>query len=233
MVMKVVILSIFINFLALSSVEASRGRIVGGSIARDGQFPYQAAIMEAIDGFVCNGFIINEFFIGTSAFCVMDYQSNEIEALVGTTSLIHGGSVYRIAQIILHNGFVPSIHLNDVAVIRTNLEITFTDKIRPINLGAILVNPGATVTLSGWGKTSHLHVQVSENLNSIQMQVITNSDCQARLTAMGQNPNVVFDNNFCTFNGIGQGACIGDAGSPIVISNQVVGINSWDDFCGL
>lgn len=50
---------------------------------------------------------------------------------------------------------------------------------------------------------------------------------------MGHDPGVVFDTNFCTFNEIGQGSCHGDAGSPIIINNQIVGFNSWDEFCGL
>lgn len=230
--MDVKILLLFV-LLGLSSAEPLRGRIVGGSLAGAGQFPFQAAIRKSLDEFICNGFIINEFYIGTSAFCVKDYVPNELEVLLGTNSLSSGGVVYRISEITLHPTFVADLHLNDVAVLRTDSQIVFDTRVRAINLGTSIVVGGATVSISGWGKTSHLHVQVADGLNFILKQVLTNSDCIARVSAMGRNPNVVFDNTFCTFNGVGQGNCLGDAGSPIVMNNQVVGINSWDDSCGL
>jgi trypsin len=227
--LKFIVLSILLGF---SSAEPIRGKIVGGSNADSHQFPYQSAIRQINGRFVCNGFIINEFFIGTSAFCMMDQRANQIEALLGTTSLTTGGWIFRITQIILHNGFDASIHLNDVAVVRTNVPIRFSPIIRSIALGADFVQPGATVTISGYGMSSHLHNSVGANLNFIRKQVLTNFDCISRLNSNGQNGNLVFGNNFCTYNGVGQGIC-GNAGSPIVISDRVVGINSWDEFCGL
>lgn len=228
---------LFIVFILLrfSSSEPLRGRIVGGSLADASQFPYQAAIRELNQNFICSGFIINEFYIGTSAFCVMDYRPNEIEILVGTNRISSGGGgwVFRVSRITLHNAFQAALHLNDVAVIRTNVPIRYSPRVRSIVLGSDFVNPGSTVTISGFGKNSHLQNEASENLHFIRKQVLTNTDCASRLLQNGENPNIVFGNNFCTFNGIGQGTCIGDAGSPVVMNNEVVGIVSWDDFCGL
>lgn len=236
MVVKISVLFVVLSTLALHVLGGSvqrEGRIVGGSFAREAQFPWQAALVEESGDYICNGFIINQFWIGTSAFCVYEYVSERIEAIVGTTSWKNGGDRYRISEIVIHESFIPSVHLNDVATLRTQQEIAFNDKTRPGVLGAILVNPGATVTQSSFGKTSHLQELVSEALMYVDLQVITKPDCQSRLTALGHNAGVVFDSNFCTFNRIGQGSCHGDAGSPIVMSNQIVGFNTWDSFCAL
>lgn len=235
MVAKIVTLFFVLSTLTFHTFGyvQREGRIVGGNYARESQFPWQAAIAEESGEYICNGFIINEFWIGTTAFCVDAHREATIEAIVGTSSWRFGGVRYRISEIVIHDSFIPSIHLNDVAALRTQQEIAFTDKIRPGTLGANLVNPGATVTQSSFGKTSHLQDSVSEVLMYVDLQVITKSDCQARLTALGHDAGIVFDSNFCTFNRIGQGSCHGDAGSPIVMNNQIVGFNSWDQFCAL
>jgi trypsin len=230
--MEVKLLCFFI-FLRLTLGEPLRGRIVGGSIAESDQFPYQAAIIQLNRDFVCSGFIVNEFYIGTTAFCVKDFLPNQLEALLGSNSLTRGGWLFRITQITLHDAFEATLHLNDVAVIRTNVPIRASPRIRSIVLASNFLNPGSTVIISGFGKNSHLHNEVAADIHFIRKQVITNSDCSSRLIQNGENPNVVFGNNFCTFNGIGQGTCTGDAGSPVVMNNQLVGIVSWDTFCGL
>jgi secreted trypsin-like serine protease len=224
------------TFLHVSSTEPIRGRIVGGSKVDSYQFYYQAAIREiTTKNFICSGFIINEFYIGTTAFCMMNYLPTQIEALLGTSQISNGGGgwLYRINNIKTHYAFDPAVHLNDVAVIKTNVKISFTIIINSIELASEFLEAAQTVTISGFGKSSHLEEEISENLYFIRKQVITNSDCYSRLYQIGEDPNVVHGNNFCTFNGIGQGTCLGDAGSPVTMNNQIVGIVSWDNFCGL
>lgn len=235
MVARILILFLIFSSPPLQSPGSAQqqGRIVGGNYARESQFPWQAAIVERTN-YICNGFIINEFWIGTTAFCVDGRVGADLEAIVGTITWNAGGMRYRISEMKIHPGFVPSLHLNDVAALRTQQHIAFSDKIRQGTLGAVLVNPGATVTQSSFGKTSHLAESISDVLMFISLQVITKADCQARLSALGHDPGMVFDSNFCTFNRIGQGACHGNSGSPIVnANNQIVGFNTWDEFCGL
>lgn len=180
---------IVISFLILCplvfdslGLAQSQSRIVGGNFARESQFPWHAAIVEVESGnYICNGFIINELWIGTTAFCVSEYSASAIESVVGTVVWRSGGTHYRISEIVLHNSFIPSIHLNDVAALKTTQEIVFTVNIQPGTLGAVLVNPAMVVTQSSFGKTSHLQETVSDALIYINLQVLTNSDCQARL----------------------------------------------------
>lgn len=37
----------------------------------------------------------------------------------------------------------------------------------------------------------------------------------------------IFQTTLCTNNPIGQGACVGDSGSPVTFRNTVVGLVSW------
>lgn len=221
--------------LRFISCEPLRGRIVGGTKADQYQFPYQVAIRDSSKNFICSGFVINEFYIGTSAFCVKDYQPYQIEALLGTTQISRGGGgwIYRIIQINIHYAFDVALQLNDVAVIKPNVKISFTYRVKPIELSSDYLNQDETVTISGYGKNSHLNDGVSDNLHFIYKQVISNDNCYSRLLQNGENANVVFNNKFCTFNGVGEGTCSGDIGSPITLNDQLVGIVSWDRFCGL
>ena len=53
--------------IALASAAPNLGRIVGGTAAKSGQFPYQVALQ--LDGFFCGGSIISDRWILTASHC--------------------------------------------------------------------------------------------------------------------------------------------------------------------
>lgn len=67
-------------------------------------------------------------------------------------------------------------------------------------------------------------------MKAIPLDVLTNSDCRAR--SSGNIATMIGANNLCTYTRAGQGACIGDAGSPLIINYRLHGIASWGFPCG-
>lgn len=45
------------------------------------------------------------------------------------------------------------------------------------------------------------------------------------------NPRFSDSKKFCTKNAKGKGLCIGDAGSPLVAHNKLIGVASWSSYC--
>lgn len=71
--------------------------------------------------------------------------------------------------------------------------------------------------------------QMSQNLKWIQLNAITNLNCNARIALgliIGEIPLGVRRNQICTFNGPTQGLCYGDSGSGLMLFGEVIGIVS-------
>lgn len=61
------------------------------------------------------------------------------------------------------------------------------------------------------------------------MYTIDNDECRDRHT----NPfaNFVHNSTLCAFRKIGQGACHGDSGGPLIAGRKLVGLVSWGNPC--
>lgn len=85
------------------------------------------------------------------------------------------------------------------------------------------------MVLSGWGRRVYLGV-VSNTLQFLESSTITNAACASALSEVDYS---VYPNQICTFTRSGQGVCIGDYGSPLVINDVLVGVVSWGYHCGI
>lgn len=73
--------------------------------------------------------------------------------IVGTNSLSKGGAIYKVDKFIIHD-FDPSMILNDIALIRTDRDIEFNDKVQPIKISDHNFHlHGDPAVLTGWGYT--------------------------------------------------------------------------------
>lgn len=130
------------------------GRIVGGDIAQQGQFPYQVSFRDVAIGHTCGGAIISTRWALTAQHCTVPYVNN-LEDLVVVTAghTIQSGVEYPIERIVQHENFVPGTLTNDVAVVRTAFVIQFGEHVVVISLGPNFVGAGIQSRVSGWGST--------------------------------------------------------------------------------
>lgn len=73
------------------------------------------------------------------------------------------------------------------------------------------------------------HPQMSPNLRWIQLNVITNLNCNARIALailIGEIPLGVRSSQICTFNGPTQGICYGDTGAGLLLFGEIIGVVS-------
>jgi trypsin len=184
------------------------GRIVGGSTATPGQFPYQVSLRSLANGHFCGGFLINSRWIGSAAHCTINRSGGNTLAVVGAQNRISGGITHSVVRIVNHPNYSGNTLANDISVLQTTNDIIETATVRRISLGSAFVTAGFS-TASGWGQTSNPGSAAAE-LQFVQVEVITNEQCRARLSAA--QAARILDSTICTTSPINVGLCMGDSG---------------------
>ncbi|XP_066251746.1 brachyurin-like [Euwallacea similis] len=205
--------------------ESPIGRIVGGTVATRNGFPYQVALIINNSGF-CGGSIISNQWVLTAAHCIDSATSVQVIAGAHNPSTtVNEPTQVRIAAEArtVHKEWNRQTLSNDVALLRAS-EIPITnDGISAIQLAASDSGTfaGSTATLTGWGRTSDASNSIAQELQVVELPVITNAVCQSSFG------NIVQEQHVCTSGAGGRGGCNGDSGGPLVVNGIEIGIVSF------
>ncbi|XP_049299573.1 brachyurin-like [Anopheles funestus] len=218
-------------------------RIVNGQEATPGQFPYQIALLSNFPTGtgLCGGSVLTNNYILTAAHCVI---SGATTLALGGTAIIgaHNRNVveptqqridFTTAGIVAHPGYTPTNIRNDVAVVRLNSPITFTDRIQPARLPGRSDTRqfgGFTGTVSGFGRTSDASQATSAVVMFTSNPVMTNADCIASWNSVLIEPQ-----NVCLSAEGGRSSCNGDSGGPLAVQDGgslQIGIVSFGSAAG-
>ena len=126
-------------------------RIVGGTEASAGSWPWQISLMKNGDHF-CGGSVIAPRWVLTAAHCVEGERPADVQVLVATQDLEAGGRRIAVEAIRVHEGWDASAMENDIALLKLA---------RPAGVSAVAVAnarrtaaataPGTLATVTGWG----------------------------------------------------------------------------------
>ncbi|XP_022909827.2 brachyurin-like [Onthophagus taurus] len=203
-------------------------RIVGGSVVPANSIPYQAAlIVTAQTGtYLCGGALISPTNVLTAAHCLAG--ASQVQVRLGA----HFWNINEATQqrfittnFIVHAGYDDELVINDLAMITLPTAAILNDYVQLATLpsysdiGYSFV--GYWGRVSGWGVISDATQQGSENLRSVETEIITNLACN--ISFLGG----IVATHICTSGFEGLGACSGDGGGPLVIGNKLVGIVSF------
>ncbi|XP_053689216.1 brachyurin-like [Sabethes cyaneus] len=198
------------------------GRIVGGYVATPGQFPYQVALVSQFPegGALCGGSVLSANFILTAAHCVDQASGGTV--ILGAqdrTDAAEAGQVripFVQSGIYYHQEWTPELIRNDIATVRMQSPVTFSDRIQPVTLPtwSDVENDfsGITGTVSGFGRFSDDIPEASNILRYVDNPIQTNTACNIRFLGLIQPENI------CLSGDNGRGACSGDSGGPLTIS---------------
>lgn len=145
------------------------GFILGGTSAREADWPWHAAIFKRqrseLEAYICGGTVISENFILTAAHCTVVFREVlSPESFIVKLGLHNKSSpsehsrTYEIVEVIRNDAFSIDNLKNDIALLRTEADITFSDYIQPICLwpqersdlnSVISLSTGGSVV--GWG----------------------------------------------------------------------------------
>jgi len=121
---------------------------------------------------------------------------------------------------VYHPQYNPQTTLNDIAVIKLEKPIKFSDTVQPICLPATgeKVADGAQAVVAGWGLTKEGGYDTSNILLQVGVPVIGSSDCARSYSSQG----IRIDANAMLCAGLKQGgkdSCQGDSGGPFVLKS--------------
>ncbi|KAL6476704.1 hypothetical protein MHYP_G00152030 [Metynnis hypsauchen] len=203
--------------LAVCGVASLNTRIVGGQDASPGSWPWQVSLQDN-DGHFCGGSLINSNWVLTAAHCFPSSDASQVTVYLGMQALSSSNpnSVSRsVSQVIVHPNYSTPTHDNDIALLRLNSSVTFTNYITPVCLaaaGSTFFN-GTLTWVTGWGNiASGVSLPSPGTLQEVQVPIVGNRKCNC-LYGVGQ----ITDNMVCA--GLlagGKDSCQGDSGGPLV-----------------
>lgn len=211
-------------------------RIVGGTLAAEGAWPWQVAIYtEAQTGYhiVCGGSIIHERWIMTAAHCISSTDSSKYFVVEGTnrvdratkaTRSTRGRSI-KVERIIAHESYNSKTIANDIALIK----LASPAKSKPVRLSfgahAPLETPGQMASVTGWG----LLRAFDKNWKDFTTQeLVSQGDPRYFTDRLMQVDLPLIDCSIAPYKNVdqrhicagyaegGKDACRGDSGGPLV-----------------
>ncbi len=212
------------------------GRIIGGTVAADGAWPWAAAMVQRgqnnIDGHICGGALIRSNVAATAAHCMDDgYTASDLAVVLGRNNLNNsGGEVINVSRILIHPNYESGAYETDLALLFLEEEssqalLTVIDQGDPSGLAAA----GVTATAVGWGDTDGSGTYLPE-LRQVQLPIWSTADAQAvwgssltsTMLAAGLEEG-------------GKDTCTGDSGGPLMVPDGsgwvLAGITSFGDGC--
>lgn len=213
-------------------------RIVGGSPAPIGAYPWQISIgisnVPSSIGHSCGGSVINERYIVTAAHCVDgSTQPSGLQITYGTNILSLANKTSAVEKIILHKKWDRLSMDHDVALLRLPSPIDAVPiKLLTSEEAQTLFPVGVLATVSGWGLKNEFG-SVSDVLHHVGVQVVSNDECSAPNSYPGQITGRMACAGFATG---GKDSCQGDSGGPLMVFDQkggfvLAGIVSWGEGC--
>lgn len=231
-----------------ASAESNLGRIIGGDLAADGEYPFLVAIgySTTVDSTTsysinCGGTLLSDKWVVTAAHCVEDITTPED---VATLFVVHGtnsidplvpDNMVSVSQVKVHSDFRdPVTYNNDIAL----LELSESVSEDPIDAVSTTATPyyttGTMATVSGWGDTTGSG-DYSDLLRDVPVPMVDYSVCEA---AYANSSSPTSTNMICAgYQEGGKDACQGDSGGPLFVNNNgsysLIGIVSYGTGCAL
>jgi len=208
--------------LNAASRSVAQRRIVGGSEAGFGSFPWQAYIR--IGTSRCGGSLVNEWYVVTAGHCVARARPSQVRITLGEYVLKSNaeplpGRTYGASDIKVHPyfKFTPQADRFDVAVVRLNHRVDMAPHISPLCLPPKGMSMhGLNGWATGWGALQPGSRLRPKTLQVVDVPMIDNRECEHWHRDKGINV-IIYDEMICAgYYGGGKDSCQGDSGGPLM-----------------
>jgi len=220
------------------SKPASKPKIIGGQETAPHGWPWQVLIFVNMKQqndswasarninstkrvkrmFHCGGSIISNEYILTAAHCIFvagqRIPDETFSFFVGRHNKekeTESGSQALLAEkIIIHEGYKPPNHADDIALIKVKPPIVWSQTVRRVCLPKDDPPDGQICSVTGWGQTAS--GDYAEYLQQAYMPIIKQSVCVAKF----KSATKITPKQICAGKGNGIDSCVRDSGGPLV-----------------
>ncbi|XP_014271508.1 venom protease [Halyomorpha halys] len=215
-------------------------RIVGGVEAELGAWPWIAVLgyyRRSSIKWDCGGSLINHRYILTAAHCVSPVPPAKVK--LGEHNLHREDDEaveFNIEKTIIHPQYSILNYANDIALIRLQRDVDFSDTVKPVCLpqtDALRSSKfeGKYPYVIGWGHTTN-NGPKSDVLQQVQVPVVENENCTKAYKKMQYS---ITGNQICAGKE-GKDSCQADSGGPLLLPDAEryyqIGIVSTGYKCG-
>ncbi|XP_027029874.1 serine protease 27-like [Tachysurus fulvidraco] len=212
-------------------------RVAGEENALEGEWPWQVSLQRPgkQGGHFCGGSLINKDWVLTTAQCLSSEKNSKVKVYLGIQNLngFNPNQISRrVKNVVLHPNYNSTTKNNDIALVRLDASVEFSDYVRPVCLaGQGSTFPAGIIGwITGWG-----NINTTAPLPGVLQEAMVPID-NAYICDLLLNPGSITANMICA--GYLQGGpvtCQADFGGPMLTKLGAAwiqaGITSWGRDC--
>jgi secreted trypsin-like serine protease len=219
--------------MTIPRFKRGHNKIVGGSVASAGQFPYQLSFQDTTLGVnfhFCGASIYSETVMICAGHCVYGEDYNNpvnLRIVAGEYSLSTDDGTEQardVTQIVLHENYNSRTFENDISLLRVGLPLSFNSDVSAVTLPAPLQSFTGDGRVSGWGTLSSGGPS-PDILRYVDVPILSDLACRG-----DYGSSDIADSMICAGEE-GKDSCQGDSGGPLACGNYLCGIVSWGIGC--
>lgn len=224
---------------------AASPRIVGGTAAEPGDWPWMVLLVDGasdslFDGLWCGGALIQGRWVLTAAHCVTDdfhhpLEPTDIDAVTGVYNLrTDPGYRIPVRRIFIHPDYAAGNYWDsDIALV----ELESPAPVPLIRLASMALDlEGKMATVLGWGDTTG-NASYPEKLHQVSVPIISNADCNEAFVQSPLYSSPPISERMLCAGADGRDACYDDSGGPLLVragdQYRLAGLVSWGEGCAL
>ncbi|XP_029385524.1 uncharacterized protein LOC115061354 [Echeneis naucrates] len=218
-----------------------RTKIVGGSDAGVGSWPWQVSLQMDRYGHVCGATLVSNRWLISAAHCFQDSDAIKYSdarawrAYMGMRVMTMGNSgaaTRPIRRILLHPQYDQFTSDYDIALLELSAPVFFNDLVQPVCVPASshTFTAGTSCYVTGWGVLME-DGELASRLQEASVKIISRNTCN-KLYDDAVTPRMLCAGSLQG----GVDACQGDSGGPLVCLERgrrwfLAGIVSWGEGC--
>ncbi|KAM4544130.1 suppressor of tumorigenicity 14 protein homolog [Fundulus diaphanus] len=218
-----------------------RTKIVGGSDAVLGSWPWQVSLQMERYGHVCGATLVSNRWLISAAHCFQDSDAIKYSdarawrAYLGMRVMTrgnHGAATRLVRRILLHPQYDQFTSDYDIALLELSAPVFFNDLVQPVCVPASshTFTTGTNCFVTGWGVLME-DGELASRLQEASVKIINRKVCN-KLYDDAVTPRMLCAGNLKG----GVDACQGDSGGPLVCLERerrwfLAGIVSWGEGC--